>query len=192
MKFIHYFLACFSLLFIQTAFGDLICEQLPVGICSFSIASSGKRCVLETYASGDGTMKLQCKTSEAVVGTNMYMREHIETDECIAACGVDRKSLGISSDSLLDHRFTAKLCSPQCYQNCPNIVDLYYSLASEEGVLLPDLCKALRTISGRAMTSRFLSSGAAFGPAASAAAAPTASEAAFGPISSVDCAPPPM
>nr|GLL32999.1 uncharacterized protein LOC109156792 [Ipomoea trifida] len=165
-------------------------SQLPVGICSFSIATSGKRCVLETYASGEGTMELQCKTSE--VGSNMYMREHIETDECIAACGVDRKSLGISSDSLLDHRFTAKLCSPQCYQNCPNIVDLYYNLASEEGVLLPDLCKALRTISGRAMTSRFLSSGAAFGPAATAAAAPATSEAAFGPISSVDCAPPPM
>nr|GMD21994.1 cell wall integrity and stress response component 1 [Ipomoea batatas] len=160
MKFIHYFLACFSLLFIQTALGDLVCEQLPVGICSFSIASSGNRCVLETYSSGDG-------------------------NECIAACGVDRKSVGISSDSLLDHRFTAKLCSPQCYQNCPNIVDLYYNLASEEGgVLLPDLCKALRTSSGRAMTSRFLSSGAAFGPATS--------EAAFGPISSVDCAPPPM
>ncbi|XP_031120797.1 uncharacterized protein LOC116024033 [Ipomoea triloba] len=188
MKLIHYFLACFSLLFIQTALGDLVCEQLPVGICSFSIASSGNRCVLETYSSGDGSMKLQCKTSEVVVGT----REHIETDECIAACGVDRKSLGISSDFLLDHRFTAKLCSPQCYQNCPNIVDLYYNLASEEGVLLPDLCKALRTSSGRAMTSRFLSSGAAFGPAASAAAAPTTSEAAFGPISSVDCAPPPM
>nr|GMC60155.1 cell wall integrity and stress response component 1 [Ipomoea batatas] len=187
MKLIH-FLACFSLLFIQTALGELVCEQLPVGICSFSIASSGKRCLLETYASGDGTMKLQCKTSEVVVvGTNM--REHIETDECIAACGVDRKSVGISSDSLLDHRFTAKLCLPQCYQNCPNIVDLYYNLASEEGVVLADLCKAVRSSAGRA-TSRFLSSGAAFGPA-SAAAAPT-SEAAFGPISSVDCAPPPM
>nr|GMD26718.1 (+)-gamma-cadinene synthase [Ipomoea batatas] len=177
MKFIHYFLACFSLLFIQTALGDLVCEQLPVGICSFSIASSGNRCVLETYSSGDGSMKLQCKTSEVVVGSNMYMREHIETDECIAACGVDRKSVGISSDSLLDHRFTAKLCSPQCYQNCPNIVDLYYNLASEEGgVLLPDLCKALRTSSGRAMTSRFLSSGAAFGPAAASAAAAPSSD----------------
>ncbi|XP_019160109.1 PREDICTED: uncharacterized protein LOC109156729 [Ipomoea nil] len=189
MKFIHYFLACFSLLFIQTAMGDLVCEQLPVGICSFSIASSGKRCLLETYASGDGAMELQCKTSEiVVVGTNMHMREHIETDECISACGVDRKSVGISSDSLLDHRFTAKLCLPQCYHNCPNIVDLYYNLASEEGVLLPDLCKAVRSSAGRA-TSRFLSSGAAFGPAASAAAAPTSVSSA---AASVDCAPPPM
>lgn len=38
---------------------------------------------------------------------------------------MDRKSLGISSDSLLDSHFTNKLCSPHCYDNCPNIVDLF-------------------------------------------------------------------
>ncbi|XP_019160184.1 PREDICTED: uncharacterized protein LOC109156792 [Ipomoea nil] len=192
MKLVHFLIAFSLVVFIQAAFGELVCEELPVGVCSFSIASSGKRCLLETYPSRHGTTEFQCKTSEVAAATSL--REHVETDECIAACGADRKSVGISSDSLLDHRFTAKLCSPQCYQNCPNIVDLYYNLASEEGVFLPDLCKALRTSSGREMTSRFLSSGAAFAPASTAAAAPISEAAAFAPtsIASVDCAPAPM
>ncbi|KAL2508342.1 Uncharacterized protein Fot_31989 [Forsythia ovata] len=121
-------------LFLQGSLGELVCEELPVGLCSFSIASSGKRCLLETFASNDGTLEFQCKTSE-VVAINLH--EYIEADECVSACGVDRKSVGISSDSLLDSQFTAKLCSPQCYQNCPNIVDLYYNLAIGEGDTRP-------------------------------------------------------
>ncbi|XP_043715582.1 uncharacterized protein LOC122663976 [Telopea speciosissima] len=82
----------------------------------------------------------------------------METDQCIEACGLDRISLGISSDSLLDSLFTQKLCSPLCYDNCPNIVDLYFNLAAGEGnppipdlyfnlaatqgVFLPQLCEA--------------------------------------------------
>ncbi|KAL2508335.1 PAR1 protein [Forsythia ovata] len=119
-------------LFLQGSLGELVCEELPVGLCSFSIASSGKRCLLETFASNDGTLEFQCKTSE-VVAINLH--EYIEADECVSACGVDRKSIGISSDSLLDSQSTPKLCSPQCYQNCPNIVDLYYNLALGEGEL---------------------------------------------------------
>ncbi|KAL2508334.1 PAR1 protein [Forsythia ovata] len=152
-------------LFLQGSLGELVCEELPVGLCSFSIASSGKRCLLETFASNDGTLEFQCKTSE-VVAINLH--EYIEADECVSACGVDRKSVGISSDSLLDSQFTAKLCSPQCYQNCPNIVDLYYNLAVGEaytwkiiksrnvsdygsgnlnhGYLIPALVKALNHI----------------------------------------------
>ena len=61
------------------------------------------------------------------------MAEYIETDECVRACGVDRNSIGISSDSLLEPQFTAKLCAPACYQKCPNIVDLYFNLAAGEG-----------------------------------------------------------
>ncbi|CAK9164263.1 unnamed protein product [Ilex paraguariensis] len=116
--------------FLQGALGEIICEELGVGMCSFSVASSGKRCLLETYEANDGSMGLQCKTSEVVAENK---REWIESDECINACGAERKSVGISSDSLLDPKFTSKLCSRPCYQNCPNIVDLYYSLALGEG-----------------------------------------------------------
>ncbi|KAK3010905.1 hypothetical protein RJ639_012629, partial [Escallonia herrerae] len=155
-------------LFLQGALGEIICEELPVGMCSYSISSSGKRCLLENYASTDGTTEFQCKTSEVEVNN---MAEVIESDECVRACGVDRKAVGISSDSLLEPQFTAKLCSRTCYQNCPNIVDLYYNLAMGEGVFLPDLCKAQRNMPRRAM-SQLLSSGAASGPASAAAQAP--------------------
>ncbi|XP_022866613.1 uncharacterized protein LOC111386391 [Olea europaea var. sylvestris] len=175
-------------LFLQGALGELICEELPVGLCSFSIASSGKRCLLETYASNDGTMDFQCKTSE-VVAINLH--DYIEADECVDVCGVDRKSVGISSDTLLDSQFTAKLCSPQCYQNCPNIVDLYYNLALGEGAFLPDLCKSQRANSRRSMA-QIQSSGTAVGPI-SAAAGPMSAAAPFpSPSSSHDCAPAPM
>lgn len=110
--------------------GEMVCEKLPIGSCAFSIASSGKRCLLENYVDNNGNMGYQCKTSEIVV-TNM--NEWIEDDECTNACGVDRKSVGISSDSLLEPRFIAKLCSRSCFDNCPNIVDLYHNLAIGEG-----------------------------------------------------------
>ena len=64
------------------------------------------------------------------------MADYIETDACVKACGVDRNSVGISSDALLEPQFTGKLCSPACYQNCPNIVDLYFNLAAGEGMIL--------------------------------------------------------
>ncbi|CAI9778733.1 unnamed protein product [Fraxinus pennsylvanica] len=174
-------------LFLQGALGVLVCEELPVGLCSFSIASSGKRCLLETYTSNYGTMRFQCKTSEVVA---LSLHDYIEADECVSACGVDRKSVGISSDSLLDPQFTAKLCSPQCYQNCPNIVDLYYNLALGEGAFLPNLCKSQQTSSRRSMA-QIQSSGVAFGPIA-AAASPMSAAAAPSPSSPVDCAPAPM
>lgn len=107
-----------------------MCEELPKEMCSFSIASSGKRCVLETGRVEDGRMEYQCRTSEVMVEG---MSQYIETDQCVKACGVDRKSVGISSDALLDPYFTAKLCSPSCYNNCPNIIDLYFNLAAGEG-----------------------------------------------------------
>ncbi|RVW56611.1 hypothetical protein CK203_075145 [Vitis vinifera] len=160
MAFILFF--AFSLL-LQGALGELICEELPTDLCSFSIASSGKRCLLEKCASTDGTTELQCKTSEVVVDG---MSAWIETEQCIHACGVDRNSIGISSDSLLDPQFTAQLCSLACYQNCPNIIDLYFNLASAEGGFLPDLCANPH----RAM-SELLSSGAASGPISSSMSA---------------------
>lgn len=108
----------------------VVCEELPQDLCSFAISTASKRCVLESAPRGDGTMEYQCRTSEVVVER---MSDWIETDECVRACGVDRNVMGISSDSLLEPRFAAKLCSPACYQNCPNIVDLYFNLAAGEG-----------------------------------------------------------
>ena len=116
---------------------EVVCEELPKDACAFSIASSGKRCLLETARAADGGVEYQCRTSEVVVER---MAEYIETDQCVEACGVDRKFVGISSDALLEPQFTDKLCSPACYQKCPNIVDLYFNLAAGEGkncLLLP-------------------------------------------------------
>lgn len=107
-----------------------MCEELQKDLCSFSIASSGKRCLLETEKAADGGVEYQCTTSEVVVER---MAGYIETDQCVKACGVERNFVGISSDALLESQFTAKLCSPSCFQNCHNIVDLYYNLAAGEG-----------------------------------------------------------
>ncbi|CAL5388622.1 unnamed protein product [Camellia sinensis] len=162
-------------LFLQGALGDIVCEELPVGMCTFSIASSGKRCLLETQTpspNGGTEAAYQCKTSEVVVKN---MPEWIESEECISACGVDRYSVGISSDSLIEPQFTSKLCAPPCYQNCPNVVDLYYNLALAEGTSLPELCKIEQTNPRRAMI-QISSSGSASGPVSAEAFGPASTE----------------
>lgn len=95
------------------------------------MSSEGKRCVLEKRVKRTGEEAYTCRTSEIEV--EKQIKGHIESDECIKACGLDRKSFGISSDSLMERGFTQNLCSPQCYQSCPNIVDLYFNLAAGEG-----------------------------------------------------------
>eukprot|EP00268_Persea_americana_P051530 TRINITY_DN5701_c0_g1_i3.p1 TRINITY_DN5701_c0_g1~~TRINITY_DN5701_c0_g1_i3.p1 ORF type:complete len:145 (-),score=12.81 TRINITY_DN5701_c0_g1_i3:1080-1514(-) len=117
-------------IFLHGALGNIICENLPKDVCAFSISSTGKRCLIETSSREDGTIEYQCRASEVTVER---MKDWIETEECVRACGVDRNSVGISSDSLLEPQFTAKLCSPACYQDCPNIIDLYFNLAAGEG-----------------------------------------------------------
>jgi len=94
------------------------------------VTSAGKRCVLEKQVKRTGEEAYTCRTSEIEADK---LKDHIETEQCIKACGLDRKSLGISSDSLLQSSFTQKLCSPICYQCCPNVVDLYFNLAAGEG-----------------------------------------------------------
>ncbi|XP_041027070.1 uncharacterized protein LOC121267290 [Juglans microcarpa x Juglans regia] len=150
-----------SSLFLHAAIAELVCENLPNNVCAFSISSSGKRCLLETSVAGDhGKVEYQCKTSEVLVNG---ITEYIETDKCVEACGVDRNTIGISSDALLDPKATAKLCSPYCYQMCPNIVDLYFNLAAGEGGYLPDLCEKQLANPHRSM-SELLGSGVAPGP----------------------------
>ena len=108
----------------------MVCEDLPQDLCAFAISSSSKRCVLESTQHSGRPTEYQCRTSEVVVER---MSDWIETDECVRACGADRNSVGISSDSLLEPQFTEKLCSPACHENCPNIIDLYFNLAAGEG-----------------------------------------------------------
>lgn len=126
-------------LYIQGTLGAKIeCENLNKDSCSFAVSSTGKRCVLEKIVKRTGFEEYSCKPSsiEADMSTDW-----IETDECVEACGLDRMALGISSDSLLESQFIRKLCSHQCYNNCPNVVDLYFNLAAGEGVFLPKLCE---------------------------------------------------
>lgn len=110
--------------------GGITCENLNKDTCAFAVSSSSKRCVLEKHVRRSGEEAYVCRTSEIEADK---VKDWVESDQCIEACGLDRKSLGISSDSLLECGFTHKLCSTQCYNSCPNIVDLYFNLAAGEG-----------------------------------------------------------
>ncbi|KAG0563610.1 hypothetical protein M758_8G044100 [Ceratodon purpureus] len=122
--------------------GKFECEDLPIEDCAFSVASTGTRCVLEKYLGKDDSIQYECQSS-IIIAENR--EEWIESDECIKACGLERMSVGLSTDLLLDYHFTEMFCSSECLNNCPNIIDLYISLAAGEGMYLPQLCKAHRT-----------------------------------------------
>ncbi|KAJ8642871.1 hypothetical protein MRB53_004619 [Persea americana] len=124
---------------VQTVLGGITCEKLDKSTCAFAVSSTGNRCVLEKRVTRGGMEEYTCGSSEIEAER---LKDWIETDQCIESCGLDRNTLGISTDSLLDSRFLNKLCSPQCYQGCPNIADLYFNLAAGEGVFLPKLCEA--------------------------------------------------
>ncbi|CAK8573504.1 unnamed protein product [Lathyrus sativus] len=163
-KFISRSLVIVSLLIslaLPSTLGGIDCENLSTEKCSFAVSSSSKRCVLEKHVKRTGEEAYTCKTSEIEADK---LKDHIESDQCIKACDLDRKSLGISSDSLLESRFTEKLCSPQCYQSCPNIVDLYFNLAAGEGVFLPKLCEVKGGNARRGMAELKSSSYVAPGP----------------------------
>ncbi|KAF5947310.1 hypothetical protein HYC85_013267 [Camellia sinensis] len=113
--------------------GGIECENLNKDSCAFAVSSSSKRCVLEKTVKRSGEEAYTCRTSEIEADK---LKDWIENDQCIEACGLDRTMLGISSDSLLESQFTHKLCSTQCYDSCPNIVDLYFNLAAGEGTFL--------------------------------------------------------
>lgn len=132
-------LALALMLSVQCVLGAVTCEHLEKNTCAFAVSSSGKRCVLEKQITGGRQEEYTCRASEIEADK---LKDWIESDQCIEACGLHRNTLGISSDSLLESHFTQKLCSFQCYQGCPNIIDLYFNLAAGEGVFLPKLCKA--------------------------------------------------
>ncbi|KAF8413161.1 hypothetical protein HHK36_001136 [Tetracentron sinense] len=133
---------------VQGTLGGITCEHLNKDTCAFAVSSLGTRCVLEKHVRRSGEDVYVCRSSEIEADK---LKDWIETDQCIEACGLDRHTLGISSDSLMESRFTQKLCSPQCYESCPNIVDLYFNLAAGEGVFLPKLCEAQGTNSRRGL-----------------------------------------
>eukprot|EP00253_Pinus_taeda_P022330 PITA_22330 len=145
--------ALISLTSLQVSYGVIICEKLPVEVCAFSVSSSGARCLLEKSILRDGSLQYECQRSD-VMAENM--NELIETEECMNACGVERMTVGLSTDTLEERGFIKNLCSPRCYNNCPNIIDLYYNLAAGEGVYLPRVCEAHRS-GDRRMTSEFIS-----------------------------------
>ncbi|KAJ6904994.1 hypothetical protein NC652_022896 [Populus alba x Populus x berolinensis] len=130
-------------LLLNGALGELVCEQLPVDLCSYSIATSGKRCLLENYATKEGGVKYLCKTSEVVVDK---LKKWIHIKFSKNGCGLNINTVDISSDSLLRPQFLTKLCSKSCSQACPNIVDIYSNLAIAEGVYLPNLCASPRRV----------------------------------------------
>ncbi|CAD6334097.1 unnamed protein product [Miscanthus lutarioriparius] len=126
------FVFSLSLLLSSALGARVVCEQLTAELCAFAVSSTSRRCVLEnTHCAGRPT-EYQCRTSEVVVEDGR-LSGLMETDGCVRACGVDRATVGISSDSLLDPRVAGAVCSPACLRGCPNIVDLYSNLAAGEG-----------------------------------------------------------
>ncbi|XP_014501893.1 uncharacterized protein LOC106762469 [Vigna radiata var. radiata] len=159
---------------VQGTLGEVECERLSEDTCAFAVSWEGKRCVLEKRVKRSGEEAYTCRTSE--IETEIQ-NGHIETEDCIKGCGLDRKSFGISSDSLLEVGFTKNLCSPHCYQNCPNIVDLYFNLAAGEGVFLPGLCASVGA-NARRQTAEIRSSGLVeSGPLSSLLLAPASPQA---------------
>ncbi|XP_030445227.1 uncharacterized protein LOC115667824 [Syzygium oleosum] len=141
--------------------GGIVCENLDHDSCAFAVSSPGKRCVLEKQVRRSGEEPYTCRQSGIEAGG---LRDYIETDQCVESCGVERRTLGIASDALLEPRFAQQLCSSKCYGSCPNIVDLYFNLAAGEGVFLPKLCEAGREDTRRGMAEIRSSGMAAPGP----------------------------
>ncbi|TKW27813.1 hypothetical protein SEVIR_3G282100v4 [Setaria viridis] len=155
------FVFSLSLLLSSALGARVVCEQLAAELCAFAVSSTSRRCVLEnTHCAGRPTA-YQCRTSEVVVEDGR-LAGTVETDRCVRACGVDRATVGISSDSLLDPRVAGAVCSPACLQGCPNIVNLYANLAAGEGVAFSELCEVHRANPRRAMA-QLQSSGEAHG-----------------------------
>ncbi|TVU19629.1 hypothetical protein EJB05_35790, partial [Eragrostis curvula] len=134
----------FALAFaVQSARGvDLVCEELPAEVCAFAVSSGGARCVLErTPEARHGARRLGARARvRALSGW-------VESDACVRACGADRNALGlpvVGDAAAEDRRLVRALCSGACRDACPNVFDLYATLAAGEGVSLPAFCEAQR------------------------------------------------
>ena len=57
----------------------------------------------------------------------------IEDNKCIQACGLNRMSVGLSSDFLGEHELQRSICGNSCLEECLNVVEIFTNLASGEG-----------------------------------------------------------
>ncbi|CAN6332865.1 unnamed protein product [Urochloa humidicola] len=128
---------------------QLSCEELAPDVCAFAVSSGGPRCVLERTPEG----ARRCQTSAVVALMPVAAGGWLETDACVRACGVDRAALGlpVASAAAADRRAIRALCSPACLDGCPNVVDLYVTVAAAEGTSLPALCEAHKNAGTRRM-----------------------------------------
>ncbi|KAG6548918.1 hypothetical protein Mapa_009681 [Marchantia paleacea] len=111
----------------------LRCHMLPAEECAFAVDSSGKRCVLMEYNDAAVSIVRSCETSDISVGDDSPT-EYIETEQCVRACGVQKMTIGFArSTNLPTDQFMLKLCSWECKHNCPNLVDLYNTVAMVVG-----------------------------------------------------------
>ncbi|EFJ27502.1 hypothetical protein SELMODRAFT_412334 [Selaginella moellendorffii] len=131
----------------------LECEDLPPQDCAFAVSTMGNRCVLEKFIAQDTSAIYECQTSNVMAEKQ---EAWIESDECVKECGVERMWVGFSSDGLANRNFVNRLCSPVCQNNCPNIVNLFESLAAGEGVNLAEVCNYVRPSAHRILADSLL------------------------------------
>ncbi|TVU19632.1 hypothetical protein EJB05_35793, partial [Eragrostis curvula] len=124
---------------------DLVCEELPAEVCAFAVSSGGARCVLERTPEGTP----RCQTSAVRVRAHAQLSGWLESDVCVRACGADRAVLGLPVVGDAAAEDVRALCSAACRDGCPNVFDLYATLAAGEGassyghrVSLPAFCEA--------------------------------------------------
>ncbi|XP_002993113.2 uncharacterized protein LOC9652438 [Selaginella moellendorffii] len=137
---LNLFVICVTLFSISIQ-AALECEELAVEDCAFAVSGLGSRCVLEKRVLESKIVVYQCQTSPVLAERS---EAWIETDECLAACGLERMSVGISTDGIIRKEFLSRWCSSQCQANCPNVVDLFTKLASGEDIHLPHICNSIR------------------------------------------------
>ncbi|MCO5582175.1 hypothetical protein L7F22_036065 [Adiantum nelumboides] len=115
---------------------DVLCEELPVEWCAYSISSLGARCVLvEGEKGGDDTMEYNCQTSSM---ETKVKGGWIEAEECMEACGLTRMTLGLHPSNTPD-----LLCSSRCSRTCPHLHYLLNPLSADQGSSIADLCLCL-------------------------------------------------
>ncbi|MCO5581579.1 hypothetical protein L7F22_035467 [Adiantum nelumboides] len=117
---------------------QVVCEELGIYECAFAVASTGARCILETKISLEVCIQFECTTSSVLASP---FANWIETAECLLFCGLERLTIGISTDFIGDLGLQKMICSSMCQKNCPNIVDVFSNLAIGEGLNLENICK---------------------------------------------------
>ncbi|CAN6350896.1 unnamed protein product [Urochloa humidicola] len=180
--------------FAHGAAARLSCEELPPGACAFAVSSAGLRCVLERTPEGAH----RCQTSAVAAGAAARglmpaaAGGWVETDACVRACGADRAALGlpVASAAAEERRAIRALCSPACRDGCPNVVDLYATVAAAEGVSLPALCEAQKSAGRRMM----MGGGGMMAPVGAPMVAPAAPPVVASPpaVASPPCEEPPV